>query len=118
MSWALWLLLIVALIVGFSIYNGFRTRCPACGAYALHPTDNEAQAAQAEAYRNAQRVFQGRPLPDFVERPGYSTRNFRCKDCNHPFDRGTAITWLTVANKLGEEAAVKGYKDVVDERPS
>ncbi|MBN8739792.1 MAG: hypothetical protein J0H86_09825 [Xanthomonadaceae bacterium] len=109
MSWLMWLLAGSALLVTYSIYNGFRTRCPACGKYLLHRTDREAEAKQAEAYRNAQRVF-GNSSPSFVSRPGYSTRNFRCSGCNHAFDRETAITWLGIANKLGEDVALTEYQ--------
>lgn len=82
------IVVIVVMLVVLFIYNGFRTRCPYCGDYSLHPKDEEA---------------------------GYTNAHFNCKNCNHSFSRKSALNWLTIANKLGEEKAIQEYKKLQTE---
>lgn len=118
MSWLLWLIFGAVPLVGYFIYNGFCVRCPACGLFGLHPVNKKAEAAQEDSYRAMQSIGLGSALPEFSKKPGYSTRTFSCKNCSHHFDRATALIWLTTANRIGEDKALKGYKEVCEDSSS
>lgn len=48
-------------------------------------------------------------------KPGYVNTPLQCKQCGHLFKRSTAAQWLTIANKVGEDTALKGYKELEEE---
>ena len=102
MVWIAITLILFAIICLF-VFNGFRTRCPACGKYSLHPKDPEGEAEQQRMY-------------DIAEwsrfKPSYANRRLKCNSCGHLFDRHTAIIWLRTSNKLGEERALNEYRRI------
>lgn len=121
MEWFLGL----AAIAGFFIWQGFRTRCPACGKMALHPRDAVAEAKQREYYEKMKSTGLlegldqvGSSLGTQRAKPGYANRRLRCRKCGHSFDRKTAVTWLTTANKLGEDVALREYQKIRNENTS
>ena len=110
-------LVVVAALIGYFIYNGFRTRCPMCGAYALHPKDKAAEIKQAERYKMLKESGLGDALDSYgshsgsaKNKPGYSNAIFSCKSCQHSFDRETSVIWLTESNKIGDEKSIEEYQ--------
>ena len=111
------ILIVIIIVAGFFIYNGFRTRCPYCGKYSLHPKDLGAEKKQSEYYENLKKSGLGDALDEVgsyfgssANKPGYANAYFKCKSCNHSFSRKEAVLWLTTANKLGDETAISEYK--------
>ena len=112
----------VAVVVAWFVWHGFRTRCPYCGKTGLHAVDRDAEAKQAEHYELKKTLGfldgldnLGSSFGTAHSKPGYANRNFRCKDCQHTFNRRSAITWLTTANKVGDDVAIAEYRKVHDE---
>jgi len=112
----------IAAVAAFFIWHGFRTRCPACGKSALHPRDSAGEAKQRAHYQNLQSTGMlegldrvGSSFGTQRAKPGYANRRLRCKKCGHSFDRTTAVTWLAAANKLGEEVALREYRNLGNE---
>ena len=112
-----WIVAIVVAAVLFFAWQGFRTRCPACGVMALHFRDAIADAEQRETYEfmKSSGILNsldeaGSSLGSRMSKPGYENARFRCKSCAQQFSRRMAIEWLTIRNKLGEERALAEYK--------
>ena len=112
-----WIVAVVVSAVLFFAWQGFRTRCPACGVMALHPRDAVGEAEQRETYALMKSSGllnsldeAGSSLGSKMSKPGYANAQFRCKSCAHQFSRHVAIEWLTIRNKLGEERALAEYK--------
>lgn len=112
----------IAAVAAYFIWHGFRARCPACGKSALHQRDSDAEAKQRTYYQilkstgllaSLDRV--GSSLIVERAKPGYSNRRLRCKKCGHSFDRKTAVTWLTAANKLDDEVTLREYQKLREE---
>lgn len=110
---------VVVVAVLFFVWQGFRTRCPACGVMALHPKDAARAAKQQETYaliKNSGLLKSlddaGSTLGSKMSKPGYENAEFTCKDCGHQYSRRIAIEWLTIRNKVGEERALDEYKKV------
>ncbi len=117
-----WIAILALAAIAFFVYNGFRTRCPSCGAYSLHPKDHEAEKEQGKHYENLKKTGLGDALDNMGSslgssgnKPGYSNAHFKCKSCGHSFYRKEAVIWLTTANKLGEETAIKEYRKLRSE---
>lgn len=121
-----WIVLIIlAVLILLFIYNGFRTRCPYCGDYSLHPKDKQAEEEQKKSYELLQETGLGNKLDEYgsefgssMNKPGYSNSLFKCKSCGHTFSRKTALIWLNIANKLGEETAIREYRKLQTESNS
>ncbi len=112
-----WVVAVVASAVLFLVWQGFRTRCPACGVMALHPKDRAGEAEQRETYALLESSGllnsldeAGSSLGSKMSKPGYVNARFKCKSCAHRFSRDMAIEWLTIRNKLGEERALVEYE--------
>jgi len=102
------IILLIFIVISIFIYNGFQTRCPNCGKYTLHAKDTEAIKEQIKMDEICNQIG----MDDYIGKgkPNYTTTPFKCNSCKHPFDRKTALIWLTTANKLGEEIALEEYK--------
>ncbi len=118
---------ILLIVIGVFIYNGFRTRCPNCGKYALHSKDTEAIIRQRQMNDISNKLGFNNAMNDLYkesrfsneleqhyldQQSSYASAIFRCNSCKHSFDRKTALIWLGTANKLGEEIALKEYKKI------
>lgn len=108
---------VVVAVVLFFVWQGFRTRCPACGEMAMHPKDAARATEKQKTYefmKNSGLLKSldeaGSSLGSKMSKPGYVNADFRCKACGHHFSRQTAIEWLTIRNKLGEERTLAEYK--------
>ena len=117
-----WIVIFIIVVVGFFVLNGFKTRCPLCGEYSLHPKDEDANRDQTKHYNNLKKSGLGDALDEVgssfgsaANKPGYANSHFRCKSCNHPFSRKQSVTWLTAANKIGEEKAIEEYRKLKEE---
>lgn len=115
----------VAVVIGFFVWQGFRTRCPLCGLSALHPRDEQRESEQRKRYESMQSTGMlggldrlGSSLGSERTKPGYNNRNLKCKSCGHAFGRREAVIWLTTSNKLGEEKALDEYKKLIANRDS
>lgn len=115
-----WFIGIVVAAVLYFVWQGFRTRCPACGEMALHPKNSARESANQEAYALMKDSGLLKSLDDAgsalgseMSKPGYINAEFRCKACGHQFSRSTAIEWLTIRNKLGEDRALAEYKKIL-----
>lgn len=108
-----WSILAIA-VIAFFVWHGFATRCPMCGVRGHHPKDEGArggQAKTAEFYRSI--GFKSDPeLARYHvgAKPGFATAPFRCRRCDHPFQRNHAAEWERVASKLGAEVALSEYQ--------
>ena len=117
-----WLALAFVAVVTWFVWHGFRTRCPKCGVMALHLHDKVAEKEQAETFRMMQSIGilkslddAGSSLGSSRSKPGYANALFRCKVCGHSFQRSTAVLWLTISNKVGEERALAEYSKLLSE---
>lgn len=111
----------VLVVVGFFVYQGFRTRCPYCGAHSLHPKDTEAEKKAAKHYQDMKNTGMldtldsaGSELGSARSKPGYANRNLKCKKCGHSFDRRSAVIWASTSNKLGDTNAINEYRKLHD----
>ncbi|MEI8613579.1 hypothetical protein P4S54_07680 [Shewanella sp. PP-He15 brown] len=112
------ILIILALTaIVFFIWQGFRTRCPKCGKMALHPKDKDAEEVQKQHYENLKKTSllskldeSGVTFGSERAKSGYANALFKCKNCGWLFGRREAITWLTTANKVGENVALREYE--------
>lgn len=118
-----WTIGAVLAVVAFFIWQGFRTRCPMCGHMALHSKDRVAEEKQREYRENLKKTGMlealdsaGSGFGTERSRPGYVNAKFRCKKCDWSFDRHAAVTWLTTANKLGEQRALDEYRKLQEEK--
>lgn len=114
-----WIIGVVVAAVLFFVWQGFRTRCPACGVMALHPKDAVREVEQRETYEYMKTSGllksldeAGSALGSEMNKPGYANAAFKCKSCGHQFSRRIALEWLTIRNKFGEERALAEYKKV------
>lgn len=107
-----WLIIFIAVIISFFILNGIKVRCPNCGFYGFNKIDKKREAEQKEYYENRsswrKKLDQEGIL--VTEKPGYASRNFKCKKCGHRFTRKTSTEWLKIENKLGKETALQEYQ--------
>ncbi|EOE6249814.1 hypothetical protein ACUY0Y_004465 [Vibrio parahaemolyticus] len=113
------LIILVLAAIGFFVWQGYRTRCPKCGKVALHPKDKDAEEKQKQHYENLQKTGllksfdkAGVTFGSELAKPGYANALFKCKSCCWSFGRREAITWLTTANKLGENVALREYEKI------
>ncbi len=101
--------------VAWFVYNGFRTRCPACGKYGLHRKDKAEHSKQRERYealKDSELGDSQRRRGQNIEtryKPGYANSRLRCKKCRHLFGRKLAIEWLRISNKHGDDLALREY---------
>ncbi|MGB3988538.1 MAG: hypothetical protein WBK67_02475 [Minisyncoccales bacterium] len=105
---------IVLVVAIFFIYNGFATRCPNCGSYKLHAKDKEATKEDMRIYNMCKEIgatnyFQG-SMMSIGEKPNYKNAKLKCNTCGYSFSRREALIWLTTANKLGKDIALREYK--------
>ncbi len=112
-----WIVGIIIVAILYFVWQGFRTRCPACGKMGLHPKDAVRESEKQETYELMRSSGLLKSLDDAgsslgseMSKPGYVNANFKCQACSHRFSRATAINWLTVSNKLGEERALTEYR--------
>lgn len=117
-----WLVVVVVTAVAFFLWQGFRTRCPSCGAMALHPHDKAAEREQHETFESMKStglldaLDQARSsLGSASSKPGYVNAPFSCRACQHPFTRNTSTIWLTIRNKIGEERAQSEHRKLQNE---
>ena len=115
-----WFVGIFVAAVLYFVWQGFRTRCPACGEMALHSKNSAREAETQETYALMKDSGllksldeAGSSLSSKMSKPGYINAEFKCKACGHQFSRSTAIEWLTIRNKLGEEHALAEYKKIL-----
>lgn len=114
-----WIIGIVLVAVLFFAWQGFRTRCPACGVMALHPKNLAGEKEQRESYelmRNSGLLESldnaGSSLGSEMSKPSFVNTQFKCKACTHQFSRRVALEWLTIRNKIGEDCALAEYSKV------
>jgi hypothetical protein len=110
---------IVAIIIGAVIAvflsNGFKTRCPQCGAFDRHPKDvtaTEQRNQSSDLLRSSGLLDQlsGSSIAKSAEK-GFHHDQIRCKACSHLFDRSISIQWHGIARKIGDEKAIAEYKN-------
>ena len=107
------IIVLVVVIAGvFFGITGFKTRCPNCGVFKLHPKDKERNAQMVKAHSDALSV--GFP-PSQYSKPGYVNDWLRCKDCGALYQRHTANEWMNVSRDLGEDDAILEYKKLQEE---
>lgn len=111
------LVVLAITVVVFFVWQGLRTRCPVCGVMALHVRDRLAEDEQRQTFKSMQETGMlealdraGSSLGSGISKPGYVNALFSCKACGHQFKRQTAIEWLAIRNKVGEEKALSEYK--------
>jgi len=110
-------IILIMIVIGIFLYNGFRSRCPACGSYKLHPDDELANKLQREEYEMFRGIDNGGALSSRYK-PNYANKQFKCLYCNHSFSRKESTIWLHTANKLGEEKAIMEYRKLKDKTKS
>ena len=82
--------IIIIIIAGvlFFAMNGFKVRCPNCGAISFsHKKINNA---------------------------GFADSFFRCNSCSHEFSREDCADWFERHNEVGEEQSIKEYRESLD----
>ena len=106
---------IVVLVVATGLYfgiTGFKTRCPNCGVFKLHPKDREKNAKMVQSYKDALSV---RFPPSEYSKPGYVNDWLRCVKCGERYQRHTANEWMNISREFGEDDAILEYKKLQEE---
>jgi predicted nucleic acid-binding Zn-ribbon protein len=108
-------IVVVVIVLFIFISNGFKTRCPQCGAFGRHPKDVPATEQRNEAsdlLRSSGLLDQlGGSLIAKNAEKGFHHDQIRCVACGHLFDRSTSIQWHGIARKIGDEKAIAEYKN-------
>ena len=106
--------IIVVLVVVAGLFfgiTGFKTRCPNCGVFKLHPKDRERNAKMVQSYNDTVSVG----LMDEYSKPGYVNDWLRCVKCDKQYQRHTANEWMNISREFGNDDAILEYKKLQEE---
>ena len=94
-----------------------KTRCPYCGHTAKHPRDSHREEENRRIYGSEQ----GKQLSKMLAaRSGYVSKTgkeklYVCANCDYHFGLRQSKDWQASATMLGNEMAVRQYKELIDE---
>lgn len=112
------IIIVVALVIVYFIYQGYKSRCPNCGFYGVNREEKE----DKEVVKEHRRYLEEEGLLDW-ERDNYEKGIFKrnpdnhfssqlltCKKCGHKYERYTSEIYEDIARKQGDEYALSKYQ--------